>query len=264
MSLKFCSFASGSKGNSYLVKTRETAVIVDAGISGKKILHGLEQSGTDIADVKGVLVTHEHGDHAKSIRILMKKATNATLFCNIGTWQKIKDLVPEERQITIITGEAFRIDDLEIKSFEIHHDAAEPVGYTFCKSDKTLSIVTDTGHICENIFDEIKDADLLVLEANHEPRVLEMCSYPYSVKRRILGDFGHLSNEAAGNCLCDLVEYDSKNRRVLLAHLSQENNSPDMAEIVLKNTMAERDLSMPMQLHVEVIVQDEVSQVFEV
>lgn len=264
MSLKFCSFASGSRGNSYLVKSDEAAIIVDAGISGKKIFNGLEMSGTDLLEIKGVLVTHEHTDHAKSLKILMKKAVNAILYCNIGTWQKIKDLVPDDRQVTILTGDQFEIGDIEVKSFKVHHDAAEPVGYTFTNKSKILSIITDTGHICQNIFGEIRDADLLVLEANHEPRVLEMGSYPYSVKQRILGDLGHLSNEAAGDCLCNLIDYDAKDRRILLAHLSQENNTPDLAAMTVKNALANKGRGLPVQIRVEVIVQNTVSPLFEV
>ena len=264
MSLKICAIASGSRGNSYLVKTADTALIIDAGISGKKIFEGLAKADTDIESVQGVLVTHEHGDHSKSIRIVMKKAINATLYSNKETFTRIEDKAPEDRGVVIENGESFMIGDIEVTSFSIHHDAIDPVGYTFKKGGRQLSIVTDTGYICQDIFKEIKDADLLVLEANHEPNMVHMCNYPYSTKRRILGDEGHLSNEAAGNCLSEILEVDQKQRTVLLAHLSQENNTPSNARMTVKSVLLEKNVQIPVDFKMEVLSQNFVSSLYEV
>lgn len=264
MSLKFCSIASGSKGNCYLIKTEETTVLLDVGISGKKIFSGMELASSQPEDVDAVLISHEHSDHSKSVRIVMKKALNATLFSTIGTWEKIKELAPAERQVIVESGKNFKVGDIEITPFDVHHDVDEAVGYTFKSAGRQLSVVTDTGHICKDIFDEIKGADALVIESNHEPRIVEMCSYPYSIKRRILSDKGHLSNEAAATCIGKILQNQQKPRRILLAHLSQENNTPDMAEMTVKNLLFDQGVTIPVDVKIGVLRQNSQSAVFDV
>ncbi|MEG1222019.1 MAG: MBL fold metallo-hydrolase [Anaerovoracaceae bacterium] len=264
MSLKFCSIASGSKGNCYLIKTEKTTVLLDVGISGKKIFNAMELALSQPEDVDAVLISHEHTDHSKSVRIVMKKALNATLYSTLGTWEKIAELAPSDRQVVIESGKSFTVGDIEITPFHVHHDVDEPVGYTFKNSSRQLSIVTDTGHICDNIFDEIKGADALVIESNHEPRIVEMCSYPYTIKRRILSDTGHLSNEAAAICIGKILQSLPKPRLILLAHLSQENNTPDMAEMTVRNLLFDQGINIPVDVKIGVLKQNSQSAVFDV
>lgn len=265
MAFNFCSFSSGSSGNCYLIRTNSTALLVDVGISGKKILAGLNATETPEEQVKGVLVTHEHIDHVKSLRVISKKLPEAKTYANVGTWTQIEEKVPEEQRKVFITGESFSIGDIRVKPFKISHDAVEPVGFSFFSEGKQISIVTDTGYITEEIFDEMKQADILALEANHDENMLKVGRYPWNVKQRILGKTGHLSNVAAGNCLCRLLdECCSKPRRVLLAHLSRENNFPEMAYQTIKNVLEESEYYLGKQLQINTMMKDEISTIYEV
>ncbi|MGN0711364.1 MAG: MBL fold metallo-hydrolase [Anaerovoracaceae bacterium] len=265
MAFRFCSFSSGSSGNSYLIKTEETALIIDAGISGKKVLEGLEATETPIDKVKGVLVTHEHIDHVKSLKVLSKKLPEAYTYANRGTWSKIAEDVPEEKRQLFVTGDGFNIGDIFVKPFSISHDAAEPVGFSFFHGEKQISIVTDTGYISEDIFSELKDADILALEANHDENMLKVGHYPWHVKQRILGDKGHLSNTAAGKCLSRMLsEGEKKPRQVMLAHLSRENNFPEMAYQTVKNVLEESQHYIGGSLKIDMILKDKISCIYEV
>jgi phosphoribosyl 1,2-cyclic phosphodiesterase len=262
MSLKFCSFASGSSGNCYMIQCEETVLLVDVGISGKKIMHGLETAGVSTEQVLGILITHEHSDHIKSLKTVNKKLLNATTYCNIGTWPHVRELVPEERQVTFESGKPFQIGEITVKPFRISHDAAEPVGYSFFAQGKQISVLTDTGCVTEEIFEEIKDADLVALEANHDKDVLQFCRYPYHIKRRILSDHGHLSNEAAGECICRLIGGNTKKRQILLSHLSNENNTPDIARVTISNIMETAGIYIGGDVLIDVITREEISSVY--
>ena len=262
MSLKFCSFASGSSGNCYMIQCEETVLLVDVGISGKKIMHGLASAGIEPEQVAGILITHEHSDHIKSLKTVNKKLVNATTFCNIGTWPYLQELVPKERQVTFESGVPFQIGEIIVKPFRISHDAAEPVGYSFFAQGKQISVLTDTGCVTEEIFEEIKDADLVALEANHDKDVLQFCRYPYHIKRRILSDHGHLSNDAAGECICRLVGDNTKKRQILLSHLSHENNTPEIAKVTITNIMETAGIYAGGEVLIDVITREEISSIY--
>lgn len=264
MPLNFCSFASGSSGNCYMIRYGKTALLVDAGISGKKIFEGLEHTGTPLEMLQALLVTHEHIDHVKSLPIVTKKAPNIKAYANQATWDNIERKVAEEKKAYFTTGQDFYIGDILVRPFPISHDAADPVGFSFYADGSQISIVTDSGCVTDEIFEEITGADLLVLEANHEVEVLQMCGYPYQTKRRILGDKGHLSNVTAGRCICRLVEARDKARRVLLGHLSHQNNEPELAKMTVGNILMEEDIYIGDRLKVDVILRDCVSPVYEV
>ncbi len=264
MALQFCSFASGSSGNCYLVRSDETTILIDAGISGKRIFQSLEENGVDRDEVQAVLVTHEHIDHVQSLPILTKRIRDLQVYANEQTWMAIERPVAEERKAYFITGEDFQIGDMTIRPFAIPHDAAEPVGFSIYSGGRQLSIVTDVGYITEDIFEEIVDADLLLLEANHEKEMLLMGRYPYPLKQRILGDEGHLSNISAGECLCRLNDAKAKKRQVLLGHLSHENNEPSVAMLAVRNTLLESGIVLGGDTNVDVVLRDRMSPVFEV
>lgn len=269
MSLQFCSIASGSKGNCYLVKAGGSVLLIDAGISGKKIEEGLLEAGIRSDQVDGVLVTHEHSDHIKGIKMVCKKSEKAYIYANMPTWEQIADEKLEGRHRVFRSGEMFSIKDIQILPFKVHHDAVEPVGFSIRYEDRKLCILTDTGHISEEIYEEIKDANLLVLESNHEINVLKMCKYPYQVKMRILGDHGHLSNNAASECIVNILKDKCRENcdgkcTVLLAHLSKENNTPGMAKLAVRNALEENGLLSGDKIGFEVITQDKQSAIYTV
>ncbi|MEG1583422.1 MAG: MBL fold metallo-hydrolase [Anaerovorax sp.] len=262
MTLKFCSFSSGSSGNCYLVKTDNTAILVDAGISGKKIMEGLERTSTSTDSLLALLVTHEHSDHTKSVKYLTKKYSGLTAFANEKTWDAMGKTISEAQIGLFSTGETFCVGDIEVKSFSVSHDAADPVGFSFYKDGKQISIVTDTGYIGEEIIEEIKDADLLILEANHDMDMLRISKYPRFLKERVLGEKGHLSNIAAGQTLLRILKGIPKVRCVLLAHLSRENNFPEMAYQTIKNILEEENYYIGKDIQLNTILRDEVSCIY--
>lgn len=263
MTLKFCSFASGSSGNCYLVKNDDTAILIDAGISGKKIFEGLEVTGTPRDMVCAVLVTHEHTDHIRSLHTIAKKLPGAHVYANAGTWDSMRQHISEAQREYFRTGEDFSVGGFAVRPFPISHDAADPVGFSISCGDKQISICTDSGCVSDDIYEEISGADLLLLEANHEKEMLLFGKYPYSLKKRILGDRGHLSNVTCGECLCRIVEKNPKNRVVLLGHMSRENNTPEVAMQAVKNTLEEQNIFIGGDLRIDVILRDCMSGVYE-
>ena len=229
--MRLCSIASGSSGNCIYVGTEHTHVLVDAGISGKRIQKGLNSLDLCTADLDGILVTHEHSDHIKGLGVVARKyeipiyTTGGTADAMIrsGALGAIPDGLIHEIQ----EDEAFSIRDLTIHPFSIPHDAAQPVGYRLEHGEKSVGIATDLGKYNEYIIDHLQNLDALLLEANHDVRMLQVGKYPYYLKQRILGDRGHLSNENAGRLLCRLLHDGMK--AVFLGHLSKENNYEELA-----------------------------------
>lgn len=227
--LKFCSLYSGSTGNSLLVKNDNTCILVDAGVSGIKIVEALNSIDVDITDIDAILVTHEHSDHIKSIGTLSKKY-NIPVFANKETWKAMQieaKKVPLDCQKTFLIDNKFSIGSLEICAFSIPHDAANPCGFNIFGSNKKISIATDVGHITPSIFTNLQNSAFLLLESNYDPEVLKCSSYPYQLKRRIAGPNGHLPNKEAGDTISKLI--DSGLKSVMLGHLSKENNFPELA-----------------------------------
>ena len=239
--LKFCSLYSGSSGNSLYVQSDNTKILIDAGVSGKKVIEALESINVFPEEIDAILVTHEHIDHIKSVGTLSKKF-NIPVFANTGTW----DAMPAEQakissnnQYKFKTSEDFEIGDLRIHSFKTPHDASESCGFSISNSNNKLSIATDLGHITKEIMNSIEDSSFLMIEANYEPEVLKACSYPYNLKTRISGPNGHLSNYDAGDVIKTLMHSGLKN--VMLGHLSKESNFPDLAYRTVLNAINENN-----------------------
>ncbi len=266
MSLCFSSFASGSSGNCYMIKSENTIILVDVGIAGKHIISGLSRHGFEAKDIDGILVTHEHADHVKSIRMMGRKSENAGIYGSAGTFEQISDKIPKERYITVSSDENFIIGDIEVIPFDLSHDAAEPLGYSMKCKERQITIITDTGCVSEKMLEEMVKSDLLVLEANHEVNILRMGSYPFSLKQRILGDEGHLSNETAGSILCHVLKRleGRKIPKVMLAHLSRENNTPQQAFLTINNMLFEEDFMEGKDYEMWVIPRNEISELIEI
>jgi phosphoribosyl 1,2-cyclic phosphodiesterase len=229
--MKLCSIASGSSGNCIYVGSNNTNLLVDAGISAKRIENGL--NGIDIMPdtIQGILVTHEHSDHISGLGILARKyhipiyATYETAKCI----QQIKSLgdIPEELFCYVRPNEAFQINDIAIEPFSTSHDASNPVCYTMQSEGQKVGIATDLGKYDDYIVSKLKEAELLLIEANHDVNMLMVGKYPYYLKQRILGDRGHLSNETSADLISKLIS--PRLKYILLAHLSKENNYEELA-----------------------------------
>lgn len=225
---QFCSLYSGSTGNSSIVQSNKTKILVDVGESAKKIAEALASINVDPFSIDAILITHEHSDHVKGLAVFSKKY-NVPVYANIETWnamQKYKEKLNEEN-IKTFTFNKFKIGDIEVNPFPIPHDAANPCGFNLFHDNKKMSIATDIGHMSKEIITNLSDSSFLLLEANYEPEILKCSSYPYMLKERIKGPNGHLSNSDAGKTISYLVDHGLN--KVMLGHLSKENNFPELA-----------------------------------
>lgn len=241
--MELCSVASGSSGNCIMVGSDRNRVMIDTGISGKRIENGLNEFGYTTSDMDGILITHEHSDHIKGLGVVARKyglpiyATEGTKNAILTT--KSVGKIDEELFHVIHPDEEFGIGELVIEPVAISHDAAEPVAYIVKKEEKSVGVITDLGKYDEYIVDKMHGLDVLLLEANHDVHMLQAGSYPYPLKQRILGDRGHLSNELSGQLLGSVLHDNFK--AVLLGHLSKENNYAELAyeTVRLEVTMGE-------------------------
>jgi phosphoribosyl 1,2-cyclic phosphodiesterase len=264
MTISFCSFSSGSSGNCYLIKTETTAILIDGGISATRILSGLNRTRTAPEDVRAILLTHEHSDHVSGVAAAVNRLPRAKVCANEDTLANIRANIPEERKALFETGDGFQIGDIEIKTFALSHDAADPVGYSLRHKGRMISVVTDTGVFTEGILSETVDADILVLEANHDVEMLKNGRYPPFLKQRVAGMFGHLSNVAAGEAILDMMAMEKKERCILLAHLSRDNNDPRLAEQTVAHMLAEMDYYSGRDLYLKPLLRDRLSVLFEI
>jgi phosphoribosyl 1,2-cyclic phosphodiesterase len=225
----FCSLYSGSSGNSLFVESENTKLLVDAGVSSKKIEEALANLEIDPTSIDGILITHEHSDHVQGLGTFAKKF-NLPVFVNektLDAMPKQKEKISEKNIKLFNINEKFEIGDLKVKPFSIPHDAANPCGFNIFKDDKKISIATDIGHMTNGILKNLEDSIFIMLESNYDPEVLKYSKYPYQLKTRIAGPDGHLSNELAGKTISYLL--NSGLKQAVLGHLSKQSNFPELA-----------------------------------
>lgn len=227
--MKFCSLYSGSSGNSLFISNNNTKILIDAGLSGKRIQSAMDLIAEDLREIGGIMVTHEHSDHIHGVGVLSRRF-DLPIYANEKTWAAMKKDLGKiaEHNVKIFDFEApFIIQDLQIEAFKTSHDAADSAGFVISDGKSRLGIATDSGIITPEMRSALCGCDLVVLESNHDVSMLEAGSYPFYLKQRIKSDFGHLSNETAGDLALALVQEGT--RKLVLAHLSQENNYPLLA-----------------------------------
>ncbi len=229
--MRMMSIASGSSGNSVYAGSDTTHILIDAGISKKRIEEGLNSIGLTVGDLSAVFISHEHSDHISSVCTVLNKS-NALCYATqptIDAMFRMKAFAKADRErfVAIDKGRDVAVGDLQIHPFAIPHDAADPVMYRVKYGNSRGAVCTDLGEYDEGIINALKGLDALYLEANHDIRMLQMGPYPYPLKQRILGRRGHLSNETAGHLLGKVI--CDRTRHVFLSHLSKENNLPELA-----------------------------------
>jgi phosphoribosyl 1,2-cyclic phosphodiesterase len=251
--------ASSSSGNCILVKSGSTALLVDAGISCRKITQRLKECGMTPADLSGILITHEHTDHVAGLAVLLKR-WNLPLYASAGTCEALAARYPitQNHLMLVPAGAYFEVGELTVTSFSTPHDAVDSVGYLISNGEKTVAIATDLGEVPEYIKKLMEGAGLVLLESNHDVHTLRNGPYPRHLQERILSSYGHLCNEAAAEFAVYLAEHGTKT--FVLAHLSKENNTPEQAEQVVTQALV-RAGYLPL---VTVAPKDELSEVFEV
>lgn len=229
--MRFCSIASGSSGNCIYVGSGNTHILIDVGCSKKKIVEGLKGLDLDLKDIDALFITHEHSDHIGGLKVLLKNS-EMPVYATRGTFDGIKDkdtnsLLADRGKNIVKAEESVSLKELTVKPFEVSHDALEPVCYRVDSGNASAAVATDMGVFSDKIIRGLSGVDVLLLEANHDIRMLESGPYPYSLKRRILGDKGHLSNDSAKDLLVSLLHDNLK--AVILGHLSECNNLPELA-----------------------------------
>ncbi len=249
MAVKVCILASSSSGNCTFISTGKTRILIDAGLSRKETFARLEAIGEDPHQLDDILISHEHCDHIAGLPVLAKKPKDrqknqgqkqVPVYMTRLTAPQIDWGSCEPQLETFQAGAVFSIGDIGISTFTIPHDAIDPIGFCIKAEGRSIGIATDLGYVTDSIRWHLRNTDFLLLESNHDIEMLKVGPYPWSVKQRVMGRMGHLSNEVAGQFIRqDLYEHT---QTLVLGHLSEQNNYPDLVRLVASQALERRNL----------------------
>jgi phosphoribosyl 1,2-cyclic phosphodiesterase len=260
--LRVSILASGSSGNITLLETQRTRLLVDCGLGKRETLARLAAIELNIDRIDGILISHEHSDHCNGLPQMLG-LWKAPLYVTEQTMDALHRALPDRlaKRLngveTIQAGQHFTIGDIDVHAFQIPHDAADPIGFTFRTNGTKMAIVTDLGYMPELVKVHLRDADCLLLESNHDLDMLKVGPYPWVVKQRVLSRTGHLSNHAVSEYLCDPEGFDARARYLVLAHLSQENNNPDLARLSAEEALNRRPAECAFHGELMIATQDQ-------
>lgn len=260
--VKVCILASSSSGNATFIGTNSTRLLIDAGLSCKALFERLAAIGEDPGKLDGILITHEHSDHIAGIAVTARRFASKfkrrlPIYITPRTAATIpwSEGDPELREFQAGTG--FTIGNIDVQSFTLPHDAADPVGYHFRAGGLKLGVATDLGYIPDSVKHHLKGSDFLILESNHDIEMLKVGPYPWQVKQRVMSRRGHLSNDVVGDYLG--AEFDLTPRVLVLGHLSANNNHPEIARVTAQQALDRRNLDT----RLVVALPKEQSEIFE-
>ncbi|HEY8499917.1 MAG TPA: MBL fold metallo-hydrolase [Clostridia bacterium] len=258
--LKLASLYSGSSGNSVYISSQSTHILVDAGLSGKRIEKSMAFVGGSIKNVRAILISHEHMDHIIGAGVLSRRY-GIPIYANEKTWEAMRlslNNIDSDCIRIFSTGQPFKIGDIEVNTFNTPHDAVEPVGFNFFCDRKKVTIATDIGHINRPLLSNLIGSDIILLESNHDVEMLKVGRYPWPLKQRIMSDKGHLCNDVAAKVVAYLAVNGTK--KFLLGHLSKENNFPELAFQTVKNALTEKSITAGRDVYVGIAYRDRVSE----
>jgi phosphoribosyl 1,2-cyclic phosphodiesterase len=263
MALSLTPLFSGSSGNAILVSSQRSKVLIDAGVSGRRLEEALRSVGEAVDDIKGILITHEHSDHIQGAGILSRRH-NIPVYATAPTWAASCDKLGSVRSaLTRVIGkDPFYIDDLLIEPFDVPHDAADPVGYCVTNGHSRLAVATDLGCFPQGVERRLHACDLVLLEANHDLDMLSAGRYPYELKRRIKSRRGHLSNDDAADAAVRLACAGVSS--ILLGHLSRENNSEHLAFRTVTDALLEKGITPGHDISLGLAFRDRVTGRFQI
>lgn len=236
---KFSVLASGSSGNAVYIEAGGTRILVDVGIGIRQLQSACRDISVNLDNLDAVFITHEHTDHIKGLKSLVRKRA-VPIYTSEGTWRQVRSLWPtaDDIQVRWIRSEGvFSLGELVVEPFAISHDAEEPLGFCFYFGEEKLVLATDLGYVSDRVKRAAQNANTMIIEANHDIELLRTGAYPWYLKRRILGDKGHLSNDSTADFLVEVINESTK--AVYLAHLSQENNRPELARSAVRQALAD-------------------------
>jgi phosphoribosyl 1,2-cyclic phosphodiesterase len=245
INLRVTILGSGSSGNCTLLETDQTRLLVDAGLGKKETLRRLAAVGRDVDRLDGIVISHEHTDHIGSLAQVLGQ-WRTTVYLNEATHTEVMRILPEtsHKRLDCVehirAGQRFLVGDIEVSPFSIPHDAIDPLGFTFRTNGTKVAIVTDLGYLPELVKVHLRDSDCLMLESNHDLEMLKVGPYPWHIKQRVMSRTGHLSNHTVSEFLADAEAFDAHARYVVLAHLSENNNNPDVARISAEEALGRR------------------------
>ncbi|MGD9901072.1 MAG: MBL fold metallo-hydrolase [Spirochaetales bacterium] len=260
--MKVVTLGSGSKGNSTYIETDGAKILIDAGFTISELEKRLNLIGVEASNIDAIIITHEHSDHIKGVANFNKKY-GTKIYAHSNLWGILEDKLGkiklDEREEFFV--DPFKINDLIIESFELPHDASYCVGFSLYNEGSKVSIATDLGYATKNIVEKLKNSNLLILEANHDISALRAnTKYPSYLKRRILSNKGHLSNESAGQVLLELVNCGVQ--QVVLAHLSEQNNTPQIAFETVRDFLNKYGIIEGKHIFIDVAPQDKIGNIF--
>lgn len=240
--LNLTSLFSSSKGNCTYVFSENTKILVDVGITSKRLCEALNSKNIEPEKIQGILITHEHSDHIKGIKVFCKKY-NVPVFASKKTWNSLVSLeLPDCLKNEFTPGEQFLIGDITVYPFSIPHDAIDPCGFNLMCGENKVTVATDIGHITDNLLQTFENSHTILLESNHDVSMLKAGNYPYQLKQRIIGNNGHLSNAVSAEAIEYLIKKGTKN--FILAHLSEDNNLPSLALETVKSRLITNNIDL--------------------
>lgn len=259
--LHYSILASGSKGNSTYIETAHHRILIDAGLSGKQIEARMAEINRSMADVEAIFVTHEHSDHSHGVGVLARRY-GLDVYANKGTWAAMENKIGKlslDQKHLIAPGTVKDFGDLQVESFPVSHDAAEPQFYQVHHDNQAFCILTDTGYVSERVAGTIRDADAYLMECNHDTEMLiNGTKYSWPLKQRILSDEGHLSNEDGAEALMDVIGRHTK--EVMIGHRSHENNTRSLAHLTVASLLEQHDFGVDHDFRLDDAEQDHASQ----
>ena len=234
--MKVSVLSSGSKGNTTYIETKESKILIDAGNSSKYIINKLNELNVNPESLDAILITHIHSDHIKGLQVLLKH-TNPCVYLTKNMYSYL-DFISNYQ---LIEKDIFNIKDIQINVIKTSHDAPDSVGYIITNDDKSIVYITDTGYINKKYYEILRNKEIYIMESNHDIEMLNNGSYPFELRQRILSDKGHLSNYDSSKYLCDFI--GNKTKKIILAHLSEENNTTSLAYDTLKERLDKKNIN---------------------
>jgi phosphoribosyl 1,2-cyclic phosphodiesterase len=259
MGLNFTLLGSSSSGNTTLVSDGSTHVLVDVGLSGRETARRLREIGMEPEDISAVIVSHEHGDHCRGAGPFVK-ALDIPVFITEGALENSRIRMDPKKYRRIVAGESFEVYGLQFTGFSIPHDAADPLGFVIQKSGVKIGIALDLGYLSNLVLERLKGCDAIILESNHDVRMLKAGPYPWALKQRVMSRRGHLSNDSVAEFLKN--DFDGKASHVVLAHLSKQNNLPEIALLSAQRALEARSPSACTRTRIELADADRIGKTF--
>ena len=259
MGMSFTLLGSGSTGNTTLISNGDTHVLVDVGLSGRETARRLREYGLEPENISAIVVSHEHGDHCRGVGPFAKNL-DIPVFMTEEAFQSSGIKLDSKKLRPICSGEPFDVYGFGFTSFAVPHDSADPLGFVIEKDGIRIGIVLDLGYLSNLVLERLKGCDGLIIESNHDVRMLKAGPYPWALKQRVMSRRGHLSNDSVANYLGN--DFDGKAAHVVLAHLSQNNNLPELALLSARRALEERSSLLARQTKLELAVQDQISKTY--